>query len=61
VTEVINLRVYQIVEINGKTQVACRSGTKWTMDITCKSINEMLDENLIDEPTVTSMLQHLNK
>ena len=42
-------RIYTLVKIQGKTQLAVKAGDHWEIDATCRSINELLEVGLISE------------
>ena len=51
-------RRYALVSINEKTKLACHVNGEWIIDATCTSINEMLDEGLVCEASVTGWISN---
>lgn len=51
-SNVVPMKVYQIIKVNGVERLACRIGSKWVYDATCDSLNEMLDNRLISTNVV---------
>ena len=46
------VRIYTLVKIKGETRLAVRTGDRWEIDSVCRSINEMLELDLISEDIV---------
>lgn len=47
-SNVVNIRYYHLITVKGKLQLATKVGEKWEFDASCNTINEMLDNGLID-------------
>lgn len=55
--EIVDIRKYALVEINGETLLACHSKGTWTIDSTCQSINLMLKTGVLREESVQGWVE----
>ncbi|MGH1461226.1 MAG: hypothetical protein ACRBB6_04240 [Neptuniibacter sp.] len=55
-TNVVPLKVYRVIKVNGVERLACKVGKKWVYDATCNSINEMLDNKLVNVDVVSGWI-----
>jgi hypothetical protein len=49
-------RRYTLMKLKGVNRVLCQVNGEWIMDTTCKSLNELLDNGLVCEESISSWI-----
>lgn len=55
--QIVDIRKYALVNIQGTTQLACFTQGAWTIDATCQTINDMLRAGLVCEDSINGWIQ----
>ena len=59
-TNLVTVGYYHIITVSDRVQIIARVGKKWEFDDSCKTINEMLDNGLIDPPVAQGWANQQN-
>lgn len=54
---VVDIRTYTLVTIQGETQLACFTQKRWEIDATCESINDLLRAGLVCEDSINGWIE----
>jgi hypothetical protein len=55
--QVVDIRRYSLVTIEGETQLAVYTQGRWTIDATCESINDLLQHGLLSEDSIQGWIE----
>lgn len=56
-SNVVDIRRYTVVTIEGTTQLACYTQGRWAIDATCETINQLLRDGLVSVDSIQGWIE----
>ncbi len=56
-SNVVDIRRYTVVTVEGVTQLACYTQGRWAIDATCETINQLLQDGLVSVDSIQGWIE----